>query len=81
LFHFFIVRHKRANESKGGDCTDEEWEQILLSTLVERDNGPRWRDVEIKVDVQDKVAVLKFRKNIQGITVRPLPFQDVYAPY
>ncbi|KAH9893660.1 hypothetical protein F4778DRAFT_290025 [Xylariomycetidae sp. FL2044] len=66
------LRHKRVGEyksSSSGHCTDEEWEQILISTFLHRRPVP---DVEIKADVQSdgSSTTLSFRKNIQGITQR-----------
>lgn len=65
------MRHKRIDECKAtpSHCSDEEWEQILISTFVDLQPVP---DIEIRADVQpDSTSVtLSFRKNIQGITVR-----------
>jgi hypothetical protein len=83
LFRFVLVRQRRIKEFKAsnGHCTDEEWEQILISTLVQPD-GPHAGDVEVKADVKADVeeddqsgyVTLRFRKNIQGIKVcNPLP--------
>ncbi|KAI1843055.1 hypothetical protein JX265_005164 [Neoarthrinium moseri] len=65
------LRHRRVNEWKApsGHCTDEEWEQILISTLIEPDHVHA-RDIEIKADLQSESTTLNFRKNIQGITQR-----------
>ncbi|KAI1121782.1 hypothetical protein F5Y10DRAFT_255583 [Nemania abortiva] len=65
------LRHKKIDEYKAspGQCSDEEWEQILTSTFVDLKPVP---DVEVRADVQsDGTSVtLSFRKNIQGITQR-----------
>ncbi|KAI1330636.1 hypothetical protein F5Y16DRAFT_396128 [Xylariaceae sp. FL0255] len=65
------LRHKKINEYKAssGNCADEEWEQILISTFV--DLKPVV-DLEIKAEVSaDNTSVaLSFRKNIHGITQR-----------
>ncbi|KAI0378388.1 hypothetical protein F5Y04DRAFT_149229 [Hypomontagnella monticulosa] len=65
------LRHKRIGDYKasGGPCSQEEWEEILTSALINQQPVP---DVEIKADVQsDGTSVsLSFRKNIQGITQR-----------
>ncbi|KAI0125011.1 hypothetical protein BJ170DRAFT_597856 [Xylariales sp. AK1849] len=65
------LRHKRINEFKAshGHCTDEEWEQILIHTLVEPDSFLA-RDIEIKADTQSDGFILNFRKNIEGITAK-----------
>ncbi|KAI1381447.1 hypothetical protein F4677DRAFT_403063 [Hypoxylon crocopeplum] len=65
------LRHKRAGDYKasGSPCSAEEWEEILISTLV---NQHPASDVEIKAIVQSDGAEvsLSFRKSIQGITQR-----------
>ncbi|KAI1820660.1 hypothetical protein F4861DRAFT_50974 [Xylaria intraflava] len=65
------IRHKKIDECKASPahCTDEEWQQILISTLVDLKPLP---DIEVRADVQsDRTSVaLSFRKNIQGITQR-----------
>ncbi|KAH8677984.1 hypothetical protein BX600DRAFT_141505 [Xylariales sp. PMI_506] len=67
------LRHKRIDELKAsaGHCTDDEWEQILLSTLVTPgSSGVRDRGIEIKAETKSDAVTLNFRKNIQGITQR-----------
>ncbi|KAI0534294.1 hypothetical protein GGR58DRAFT_505449 [Xylaria digitata] len=65
------LRHKKIDEYKASPspCTDDEWEQILTSTLVDLKPVP---GIEVRADVQsDGTSVtLSFRKNIQGITQR-----------
>ncbi|KAI0884780.1 uncharacterized protein GGS22DRAFT_146785 [Annulohypoxylon maeteangense] len=65
------LRHKRVGDYKAQNdhCSPEEWEEILTSTLINRDPVS---DLEIKADLQtDGESVsLSFRKNIQGITQR-----------
>lgn len=63
------IRHKRINDLKAasGHCSDAEWEQILVTTLV--DQGVL-DGIVATVDFQEKSATLNFRKNIQGITQR-----------
>ncbi|KAI1269338.1 hypothetical protein F5Y18DRAFT_95916 [Xylariaceae sp. FL1019] len=65
------VRHKKIDDyrNSSGHCTEEEWEQILLSTLVNAKPVP---DIEARAEVaKDGTSVtLSFRKNIQGITQR-----------
>jgi hypothetical protein len=68
------VRHKKVDEYKAspGHCTDEEWQQILISTFVDLKSVS---DIEVRAEVQSdgNAVTLSFRKNIQGITVRFLP--------
>ncbi|CAJ2511158.1 Uu.00g067830.m01.CDS01 [Anthostomella pinea] len=65
------LRHRRiaACKASGGHCTDQEWQQILTSSLVEQQP---LRDIEIKANVESdgSCVTLSFRKNIQGITQR-----------
>ncbi|KAI0843787.1 hypothetical protein F5Y06DRAFT_11216 [Hypoxylon sp. FL0890] len=65
------LRHKRVGEYKtpNSPCSQEEWENILTSTLVNQRPEP---DIEIRADVEpdDTSVSLSFRKNIQGITQR-----------
>ncbi|KAI0850110.1 hypothetical protein F5Y00DRAFT_40608 [Daldinia vernicosa] len=65
------LRHKRVGDYKAssGPCSHEEWEEILVSTLVNQQPVP---DIEIRADVDsDGTSVsISFRKNIQGITQR-----------
>ncbi|KAI2631588.1 hypothetical protein GGS21DRAFT_150495 [Xylaria nigripes] len=65
------LRHKKIDECKASPahCTDEEWQQILISILVDLKPEP---DIEVKADVQPDLTsvALSFRKNIQGITQR-----------
>ncbi|KAI1431555.1 hypothetical protein GGR50DRAFT_59955 [Xylaria sp. CBS 124048] len=65
------LQHKQAigYKAEPGHCTDEEWQQILISTLVDMKPLP---DIEVKADVHlDRQSVaLSFRQNIQGITQR-----------
>ncbi|KAI3320703.1 hypothetical protein HD806DRAFT_538153 [Xylariaceae sp. AK1471] len=65
------LRHKKIDEYKAspGQCTDEQWQQILISTFVDLKPVP---DIEVRADVQSDgdAVTLSFRKNIQGITQR-----------
>ncbi|KAI1139733.1 hypothetical protein F5Y05DRAFT_331168 [Hypoxylon sp. FL0543] len=65
------LRHKRVGDYRApsGPCSQEEWEDILTSTLVNQRPAP---DIEIRADIEsDGTSVsLSFRKNIQGITQR-----------
>ncbi|KAI2617358.1 hypothetical protein GGR54DRAFT_607436, partial [Hypoxylon sp. NC1633] len=65
------LRHKRIGDYKeaGGTCSQEEWEEILISTLVHQ---RRVSGIEIKADVRPDglLVILSFRKNVQGITTR-----------
>lgn len=72
------VRHKRINELKDskGHGTDDEWEQILLSTLVE-DTVLNDITVTAKVDLD---VVLRFSKNIKGILVSGSGFACIRCP-
>ncbi|KAI0162858.1 hypothetical protein BJ166DRAFT_280054 [Pestalotiopsis sp. NC0098] len=77
----FVVklRHRRAHEWKAspGNCTDDEWEQILIASLIEP-LSPHGKDIEVKVEIGEdskgrkpgKIATLVFRKNFSGITQR-----------
>lgn len=67
------ARHNRVKEFKSSNaqCSDAEWEQILISTLT--DGGGSADGIETKVDCRsDDEATLHFRKNIQGIAVSVL---------
>ncbi|KAI0020468.1 hypothetical protein F4780DRAFT_373533 [Xylariomycetidae sp. FL0641] len=65
------LRHKKIDEHKAatGHCTDEEWAQILTTTLVDKRPVP---DIEVRAEAQSdgSLVSLSFRKNIQGITQR-----------
>ncbi|KAI0205642.1 hypothetical protein F4808DRAFT_239877 [Astrocystis sublimbata] len=65
------LRQKKIDEYKAATdhCTDEQWQQILISTFVDLKPLP---DIEIRADVQSDgtLVTLSFRKNIQGITQR-----------
>ncbi|KAI1210558.1 uncharacterized protein F4807DRAFT_421872 [Annulohypoxylon truncatum] len=65
------LRHKRVGDYmvQDGPCSREEWEDILTSTLTNRDPIS---DIDIKADLQPEgeYISLSFRKNIEGITQR-----------
>ncbi|KAI8963064.1 hypothetical protein F5Y11DRAFT_346919 [Daldinia sp. FL1419] len=65
------LRHKRVADYKAssGPCSPEEWEEILVSTLVNQQPVP---DIETRADVHSESSSvsISFRKNIQGITQR-----------
>ncbi|KAI1506197.1 hypothetical protein F5X99DRAFT_404244 [Biscogniauxia marginata] len=65
------LRHKKIGDYKAANspCTDEEWERILTSILVDQQPVP---DVEVRADIQsdNSSVALSFRKNIQGIIQR-----------
>ncbi|KAL7624425.1 hypothetical protein AAE478_005989 [Parahypoxylon ruwenzoriense] len=65
------LRQKRIGDYKAPNspCSEEEWEEILTSTLV---NQQALSDIEIRADIEgdDSSVTLAFRKNIQGITKR-----------
>ncbi|KAF3025755.1 hypothetical protein E8E14_014447 [Neopestalotiopsis sp. 37M] len=70
------LRHQRVQEWKAspGHCTDDEWEQILIATLIET-SSPQGKDIEVKVELgvgkdNKSTANLIFRKNLSGITQR-----------
>ncbi|KAI1461052.1 hypothetical protein F4805DRAFT_453991 [Annulohypoxylon moriforme] len=63
------IRHKRVGDYKAqdGPCSDEEWEGILTSTLVNQDSVS---DIEIRAELQpdgESISLL-FKKNFQGVT-------------
>ncbi|ETS79534.1 hypothetical protein PFICI_09387 [Pestalotiopsis fici W106-1] len=68
------LRHQRIQEWKAsvGHCTDDEWEQILIATLIEP-SSPHGKDIEVKVELVEgkkPTANLIIRKNLSGITQR-----------
>ncbi|KAI1341904.1 hypothetical protein F5Y15DRAFT_351031 [Xylariaceae sp. FL0016] len=67
----FKLRHKRVDECKASNrhCTEDEWTQILIQTLVNQDPVS---GIEVRADVHSEkdFVTLSFRKNIEGITQR-----------
>ncbi|ORY64327.1 uncharacterized protein BCR38DRAFT_212128 [Pseudomassariella vexata] len=64
------IRHNRVAELKasGSQCTNEEWQQILISSLIDQEGGTSPHGIEISAKVHSQIDVtLNFRKDIEGI--------------